>query len=154
MKGKRWNKWDWMAVAFVALLCLWTAIPSSVFIANIKETIVGREVTFYRETPFGSVRAEWFTEITLVENGFECSSREGAEETNGWRQADYQVTPTNTIRYTIGDWADECFERGGDFIYQTTRRVLVSLPLFGEVPLLRPSKSPPVLYEASKEAGV
>lgn len=114
----------------LALLCglTWFAIPSAWFIKDISLTITGRDVVFVRETPFGEVRASWWSDITLA-NGFECNSQI-------WREAVYQEAPGNTVSYQLGDWALPCIEIGPPYYLRTKRRVW----LFDAIPL-RPSTS-------------
>lgn len=119
---------DVLSVLLVIGMAFWWAIPSSLFIRTVSLTVDGDVARFTRELPRGEVRARWHSEITLIDGEeFECNS-------GGWRIAHYQQVPGNTVRYALGNWADDCIAAGPPFYITTTRQVL----LWGFLPL-RPS---------------
>lgn len=119
---------DALSLILLAGAVAWWLTPSDLFIRSVSLTVEGDVVRFTRELPRGGVRARWHSEITLIDGEeYECNS-------GGWAIAHYQEVPGNTVRYTIGSWADRCIEAGPPFYITTTRQVL----LFGFLPL-RPS---------------
>ncbi|KQI68176.1 hypothetical protein AN189_12340 [Loktanella sp. 3ANDIMAR09] len=116
---------DYAAIMLLVLFIGWLLLPSGLFLRDISMTVDGRTVRYVRETPFGSVTAEWASEITLIDGEeFECSS-------GGWRVATYQEVQGNTVTYDLGAWADKCLEAGPPYYLTTVRRVL----LLGRIPL-------------------
>lgn len=104
---------------------LWLAIGSSLFITDPQTTIDGRDVTFTRGTPFGTVHARWKSEIVVLDGtAFECSS-------GVWRNSVYQPTKGDAITYQIEDWALPCLARGANYTITTTRQVMIwdTIPL-------------------------
>lgn len=124
MKRSTWSRMDGLA-AFCVLFAVsfWSLLPTSSFIKEVSVEVVGGDVIFVRELPFGNVTAQWQSEITLL-NGYECNS-------GGWNVANYQDVSGNAVMFKLGDWADKCLEAGPPFYLTTTRRVL----LFGIIPL-------------------
>lgn len=102
----------WTMLIAVLLLTAWLSLSTHVFIRPVAIHYDGRDVTFVRETPYGSVWGKWNTEIRVVKHGFECNS--------GTHDAEYQQVDADdengiakdTVQYKLGPWATPCLERG------------------------------------------
>jgi len=111
------KKIDLLPVLAILAFALWYAVPSSLFVQPVSWSLNGTDVRFVRLTPYGDVTAKWKTEISLINrNGFECYG-------NG--TAFYQVEPTNTVTYEIGDWALRCVNAGPPFTIRQTWQVVL-----------------------------
>lgn len=122
-KRIRWSVSDKIQAAAVVLgfilTALWFAFPTSAFIKQVSLTVDGERVRFIRELPYGTVTAEWRSEITLIDgDGYECTSKI-------WRVAEYQIIKGNTVTYDLGEWASKCLDAGPPFYLTTTRRVVL-----------------------------
>lgn len=125
----KWGFADKFAATFTAFVFfafpLWLTFPSSAFISSVGMNVNGHEVEFTRVTPFGSVHARSRSEIVVLDGTeYECHS-------GAWQWAEYQQRTSNTVSYTIGDWAEPCISRGEDFVISSVRQVY----LWGFIPL-------------------
>lgn len=131
---------DWLGVVGVLVALTWVAVPSSLFIVQISLTVKDGEVRLVRETPFGPVRARWWSEITLIDSdGFECNS--GTK-----REAYYQEVPGNTVTYRLEGWANDCIDAGPPFYMTIHRQVM----LLGFIPL-RPVRTVTEILDSRKQ---
>lgn len=126
---RRWTRTvrflDWISLVAVLLAVGWIAVPSSVFLRPVAFDVQADMVRFVRETPFGTVQGEWFSEITLIDgNGLECNSGE-------YRAATYQAIEGDAVSYRLQDWARPCLDAGPPYFVSNSRRII----LFGFLPL-------------------
>lgn len=119
--ARRVLAWWWLA--FGAAGIIWYVLPTDFVIrpiATIVNPVTGM-VIFQRRTPFGDIQARWLSEITVPIPGddpVECNS-------GAWQTTVYQVEPTNSVRYRIGAWADDCLHLGHTFVLRNTRQAML-----------------------------
>jgi hypothetical protein len=124
-----------LRIIFTTLLVLkiaivsWLIFSTNFFINQKTMTIVKDSnnqwvMSSVRETPFGTVEADWWAEYRLLakDDSLVCSER---------GIATYRQLPGDLSQYVILDWAFPCLEQGPPISITYSRRVW----LFGFIPL-------------------
>ena len=137
MRSPRWTWFEKTCALALVLAILaglfWGLVSTSLFLRQAGMTITRAPdgdwiMTSIRETPFGSVEADWIGEYRVIgrEDGMTCQAS---------GRANFSVIEGDVSRYAIGDWATPCLEEGPPIAVTYTRRAL----LFGLIPL-RPDR--------------
>jgi len=125
---------DIMAILVLSVFIIWMIFPTNFFIREVGTSISDDGiVTFNRVLPFGSMQAQWTSEVYVIDTGKECSS--GPWVTSFYQSEietfEGQFREVPYVRYSLHPWATECIEADSDYVLVESRKGLI----FGVIPL-------------------